>query len=56
MNKFTICFCLYLLNAVTQGLKILDSVWDNWLYFRYDVDPSKYYLGKGFLGNYSLGI
>ena len=55
VNKFTVCFCLYFLNAVTQGIKILDPTGANWIYFRYDVDATSYYLGQGFIGNYSIG-
>jgi hypothetical protein len=55
VNKFTVSFCLYFLNAVTQGIKILDPTGANWLYFSYDIDATKYYIGKGFYGNYSLG-
>jgi hypothetical protein len=55
INQFSFCFSLYFLNTVSQGLKIVDPAGNNWLYFSYDVDATQYSLGKGFLGNYTLG-
>ncbi len=39
-----------------QGVKIQDANRDDWIFFQYYIDVTKYKLGQGFQATYALGI